>query len=105
MVVGNFWCVDCTCGKTNHSERSFTAEVEDADSKEEIFCPNDEDVKLKLMGIKGPAIVTGDNKAHGRSAKEKAQRRKTSFHDQVSTQMQLDATEKRHFGKKFGRPK
>ncbi len=105
MMTGNFWCMDCDCEK-NHNQRNFTAPIESADSKEEVFCPNNKDLKLKLMGVKTFTIATHERiRGKGRSAAEKAIRRKESFHDQVSTKMQLDATERRHFGKKFGKPK
>lgn len=104
MAIGNYWCVDCDCGKSNNA-RKFTHPLEDADDEPDVYCPNNPDLKLKKMGVKAFTIATHTRtRGAGRTAKEKAQRRKTSFHEQVSTQMQLDPVEKRHFGKKFGKP-
>lgn len=105
MVTGNFWCVDCTCGKSG-KQRDFTAEIENADSQEEVFCPNNEELKLKKMGIKNVTIATHERiRGKGRTEKDKMERRKKSFHEQVGTQMALDKAERRHFEKKFGKPK
>ena len=105
MVVGNFWCANCTCGKEGR-ERDFSADIESPDSEEEIFCSNNKELKLKLMGTSSFSIQTHErSRGKGRSAGEISSRRKESFHDQVSTKMHLDKTERAHFGKKFGKPK
>lgn len=102
-MTGNFYCVDCDCGKT---KKDFTHPVEDADTDPGVYCPNNPDLKLKMMGVQAFTIATHERiRGKGRTAKDKAERRKQSFHEQVGSQMQLDAAEKRHFGKKFGTPK
>lgn len=105
MVKGNFWCVKCTCGETEISLRSFKADIDNPDSEESVYCPNNHDLELKLLGTEAFTLATHDRiRGKGRSEKEKAERRKKSFHEQVSTQVKLDPGEKSHFEKKFGKP-
>lgn len=105
MVIGNFWCGNCTCGQLDHNKKSFKAEIDDVDSEEKVFCPNNHDIELKLLGAEAFTLATHESiRGKGRSEKEKRERRQKSFHEQVSTQMKLDPAEKRHFEKKFGKP-
>jgi len=100
-MIGNYFCTDCTCGETGKG-RDFTAEIE---SREEIIlCPNSEkDLPLKLMGVKTHIGINTGQFKKGRSEKEKAERRRKSWHEDVAPQMGLDIAEKQHFEKKFGK--
>lgn len=100
-MIGNYYCVDCTCGATGKA-RDFTGEIE---SREEIvYCPNNEKTPLKLMGTKTFMGINNGTFKKGRSAKEKAERRRISWHRDTTPYIALDKQEKAHFNKKFGKP-
>lgn len=99
-MIANCFCIGCTCGADG--KKDFKIEVEkELKKKEKLFCPNNQELPLKVLGYKysGVGYIITSKHASGRTIAEKEKRRSTDFIQ--NTLPTLPLNEKRHFVKKF----